>query len=117
MFTGFRCSGVMSFNDCINYPVQGAAFHCLLFSFIRLDEIIQREQWQSRLIGQVHDSMVSDTHPSELKHVAKTIVRVTCKELPAAWKWINLPLSVDADICDIDAPWSEKHEYELPEVA
>ena len=30
MLTGFRCSGVMSRNDCINYPVQGAAFHCLL---------------------------------------------------------------------------------------
>lgn len=113
MLTGFRCGGVMSRKDVVNYPIQGSAFHCLLWSFIEIDRIAREEGWDSRLIGQVHDSMLSDTHPDELEHVAETIRRVTCTELPKAWPWIIVPLEIEADLCPINQPWSEKAEYEL----
>ena len=105
MLTGFTCKGVMKKNEVINYPVQGAAFHCLLWSFIRLDEIMRKEKWDSKLIGQIHDSVIMDVHPDELQHIKETIIRVTTKELPAAWKWIIVPLEVEIDEYKVDQPW------------
>ena len=63
MYTGFRCSGIMRRNECINIPIQGSAFHCLLWSFIQVDKISREQNWKSRLIGQIHDAMVLDVHP------------------------------------------------------
>jgi DNA polymerase-1 len=113
MKTGFECSGVMGRNDCINYPVQGAAFHCLLWSFIELDKISRKEGWRSRLIGQIHDAIVFDIYPPELETILRIAQRVTCEDLPKAWKWINVPLEVDAEICDVDASWADKKKLEL----
>jgi DNA polymerase-1 len=111
MYTGFRCSGLMTRNDTINYPVQGAAFHCLLWSFIEADRIMREEKWKSRLIGQIHDSMLLDVHPDELNHVADTMLRITCVDLPKAWDWICVPLGIEAEICPIDGNWTEKSKY------
>lgn len=114
MYTGFRCSGVMRKNEVINYPVQGAAFHCLLWSFIELDRILQ--DYNSKLIGQIHDAVILDVDPAELDEICYIIKRVTCKDLPAAWDWITVPLDVDADLCPVDGSWNMKESYKLPEV-
>ena len=111
MFTGFRCKGIMGKNDAVNYPVQGAAFHCLLWSFIRMDQIIIEKGWDTKLILQIHDSMLFDTNPKELDEVVQTIYDVTCKQLPKAWKWITVPLDVEAEVCEVNDPWSKKKEY------
>jgi DNA polymerase I-like protein with 3'-5' exonuclease and polymerase domains len=114
-YTGFRCYGPMSKNDATNYPVQGAAFHCLLKCFIKIDKIARKEKWDTKLIGQIHDSMVLDINPDEADHVMKTIRWVTSEWLPRQFKWIIVPVKVDIDVCDVDRPWSEKHK--LKEVA
>jgi DNA polymerase-1 len=113
MYTGFRCIGLMNKKNCINYPVQGSAFHCLLWSFIRLDEIMRKEKWQTKIIGQIHDSILFDVFPEELDHVAKTIHRVTHEELPKAFTWINVPMEVEMDLCGIDKSWAELEPYKL----
>lgn len=111
--TGFRCSGAMSKNDVINYPVQGAAFHCLLWSLIETDKRMQEEKWNTRILGQIHDSMILDVHPEELKYIGEVIHQITCVELRKAWSWIIVPLDVEAEICPVDAPWTEKSKYNL----
>jgi DNA polymerase I len=107
MKTGFRCSGIMTFNDCINYPVQGAAFHCLLWSFIETDKLIREQNLDSRLIGQIHDSMILDVNPNELDYLIPKIKEITCKKLPKEWKWITVPLNVDIDVFDINDSWTK----------
>ena len=114
LYTGFRCSGLMSKNKILNYPVQGAAFHCLLWSFIELDRIMRQEGWRSRLIGQVHDSIMFDIYPPELEMVLQITKRVTCVDLLKAWSWINVPLSIDAEVCEVDASWANKEKIEIP---
>ena len=101
----------------MNAPIQGAAFHCLLWSFIQVDRIQREENWDSRLFAQIHDEMLADTHPDELEHVARTIHRVTTVDLPNEWKWIIVPLEVEADLCPVDGSWNMKEAYKLPEVA
>lgn len=113
MYTGFRCYGIMNRKEVINWPVQGSAFHCLLWCFIRIDEIMQQEKWQSKLIGQIHDSMVFDIHPPELEHVLKTVRRVTEVELREHWKWINVPMTIEAELCQVDESWYHKKEIKL----
>ncbi|MFA5432329.1 MAG: DNA polymerase [Candidatus Paceibacterota bacterium] len=111
MYTGFRCSGIMRRNECINIPIQGSAFHCLLWSFIQVDRISREQNWRSRLIGQIHDAMVLDVHPDELDMVASTVHKVTCEDLSKHWTWINVPLEVEAEVCPVDSSWNEKQDY------
>jgi len=114
MKTGFICDGYMKKNDVINYPVQGAAFHCLLWSFIEADKVMIKEKWDTRLIGQIHDSILLDVHPDELIHVAQTIKRITTQNLPKAWDWLIVPLDIDAELCPVDGSWAEKKDWEIP---
>ncbi len=113
LLTGFRCSGLMSHNDCTNWPIQGSAFHCLLWSFNELDRILYTEKWDSKIIGQIHDSIIFDAHPDELQDLAKLVKRVTCVDLPAAWPWIIVPLNIEADLSPVDCSWAEKEKFEL----
>ena len=113
MHTGFRCKGVMSRNEVCNYPIQGAAFHCLLWSFIEVDRIMQEEQWDSRLIGQIHDEMLLDVHPDELEHVTRTIQKVTCQDLSKAWPWIITPLEITNSLSPVDCSWGNMEDIDL----
>jgi len=110
LYTGFRCSGVMGRNETSNYPIQGSAFHCLLWSFIEVQRILVAERWKSRLVGQIHDSMVSNTHPDEREDLLALIKEITCKRLQEHWPWIIVPMEVEADLCPVDAPWNEKQK-------
>lgn len=113
LLTGFICSGVMKKNDCINYPVQGAAFHCLLWSFIQLDKALTGERLDTRLIGQIHDSILLDVNPKELDYVTEMAHKITCFELPEVWKWIIVPLDIEAELAPVDASWAEKEKYKF----
>jgi hypothetical protein len=105
LHTGFVCSGVMRKNEIVNYPIQGSAFHCLLFTFIELSKTARQENWKSKIVGQIHDSILIDAHPSELAQI-KDALRIIVKEkLPAAWKWIIVPLEIDIDEYGVDQPW------------
>jgi len=106
MYTGFRCKGVMRQNSIINYPIQGTAFHCLLWSLIQIEKEIK--DWDSRIVGQIHDEIVFDVLPKEQKELEKLVIEITTKRLPAEWKWINIPLQVDTDLFEIDGSWAEK---------
>lgn len=105
MHTGFTCSGLMRKNEIINYPIQGSAFHCLLYTFIRMDEIMREEKWKSKLIGQIHDDIVVDADPDEAEHVEATAHRIVKEDLPEMWGWIIIPLDIDVDKYEIDGPW------------
>ena len=111
--TGFRFKGVMSKNDVINYPVQSAAFHVLLKSFILLDELILKEKLKSRIMGQVHDSLVISVALEEKEYLAKEILKITTVEVPRIWTWINAPLSIEIETTPIDKSWAELEKYEL----
>lgn len=104
MHTGFICSGLMRRNEIVNYPIQGSAFHCLLRTFIEIDAIMRAEKWDTKLIGQIHDSIIMDVHPDELEHVEETIHGIV-RELPVKWKWIIIPLEIEIDRYEVDKPW------------
>jgi DNA polymerase-1 len=112
MHTGFVCRGEMRKNEVINYPVQGAAFHCLLWTLIMMDRYLQENGMHSRVIGQIHDAIVMDIDPDEREQVARKMKEIAEKQLPAAWDWIITPLQIEAEICPVDGSWAEKDDWD-----
>lgn len=113
MKTGFICSGVMNRNNVINSPIQGTAFHCLLWCFNRLDKIMRKRKWQTRLIGQIHDSIIFDIYPPERDEVLQTALDVTTRQLPKAWPWIIVPMRIDVELCEVNESWYYKKAIKI----
>lgn len=113
MLTGFRCSGLLSRNDAINYPIQGSAFHCLLWSLIQLNKWMKKEQMKSTLIGQIHDSIVIDVVPEELDEILQVARRIMCVDIRKCWSWIIVPLDIDIEVSPINASWYKKEKYAI----
>ena len=115
-FTGFRFQGVMSRKDVTNYPIQGTAFHCLLQSLIWLNEHRKEQGWKSQIIGQIHDEANWDVAPGELDRVLYWTNEISVKRLMDEWRWIIVPLKVEADVSAVDGNWSEMNaiEEEMP---
>lgn len=111
MLTGFRCKGLMSYNDVTNYPIQGTAFHCLLWSFVELDRILRKKKMKTRIIGQIHDEMVIDVYPPELHDLIDLLYKIMTKRIRKHWKWIIVPLAIEVDLGDIDASWNDMEPY------
>lgn len=107
MFTGFKCSGAMSRNDATNYPIQGTAFHCLLWSFIELDKILRKMKLKSKLIGQIHDAIVLDVPPDELKKVSWLLQKIMVEKLMENFDWIIIPIAIEIEATPPGGSWNE----------
>jgi len=112
--TGFICQGFMKRNEVINYPVQGSAFHCLLWSLTRLVRELKKHKMKTLIVGQIHDSILADVPAKELDDFLMLANTVMTTQLTNEWKWINVPLEVEAEVCPIGGSWSEKEEKEIP---
>lgn len=110
---GFKFSTIMDWKQCSNYPIQGTAFHCLLWSLIQVNQFIKVKGLKSFLMGQIHDSMVLNIYPEERDYLLKFITWVSTIKIREAFKWINVPLKVEAEVTGIDEPWSMKKKYEI----
>jgi len=106
--TGFRASGFMRKNEVTNYPIQGASFHCLLWAFIELDNFLLKGKFDSKIIGQIHDSIVLDINPNEAEEIIKKVHQIVHVNLPKAWKWINVPIEMELQKYGIDSSWANK---------
>jgi len=115
LVTGFRCHGPMSKNQVMNYPIQGPAFHCLLWSMIRLRHEIQRQRMGVKLICQIHDSVVADVPLAVLDDYLYLVNDITTRQLQARWDWITVPFKVEAEVATTN--WWEKKVVAIPGAA
>lgn len=113
--TGFALEGVYSRNDVINYPVQGSAFHCLLWSLIQLQKWLNKNKMSTVIIGQIHDSLVLDVHRRELDDVLEMAEYIMTKALLEAWDWIIVPMEVEAEVTEPGASWFTKKKVKKGE--
>lgn len=115
MFTGFKASGLMRRNVILNYGIQGCAFHCLLWSLIHIQEYIKTAGYTSRIIGQIHDSIIFDIVPDELVAIHCMVQQIMCDEIRKEWEWIIVPLQIETMISEVDGNWFEMKKYENQE--
>jgi len=110
---GFRCGGWLSRNDICNYPVQGTAFHCLIWSINNLEQRMLDTKLDSMLIGQIHDCCLGDIKPHERLAWCNMSHTIATKEIREKHKWIIVPLDIEFEMSEIDEPWSKKKEFLL----
>jgi len=65
-----------SFGDrvAMNSPIQGTAADIIKIAMIRVNQKLKNEHFQSRLILQIHDELLVETHIDEVEQVSKIIV-------------------------------------------
>jgi len=110
--TGFYIDGVFKRNQVINAPVQGVAFHCLLWSLIQINKILKERKMKSVIIGQIHDSIVADVHKTELQEFLKIIRTITTEKLKEHWDFIITQPEIEIEIAPFGKSWHEKETYE-----
>jgi hypothetical protein len=112
--TGFVCQGYIKRNQVINYPVQGSAFHCLLWSLNRLVlQEVKARGLKARVVGQVHDSIVADVPDEELGDFLALCKRVMVDQLREHWSWITVPLEIEAEVTPINGSWDQKEVVKI----
>ena len=111
--TGFRVGGVMNRKEVINYPVQGSAFHWLLWSLIRIQKLLKKYKMRSLIIGQIHDSIVADVYKKEVKDYLEIVKQVMTIDVRKHWPWIIVPLSIEAEMTPINGNWYQKREMQI----
>jgi DNA polymerase I-like protein with 3'-5' exonuclease and polymerase domains len=111
--TGFRINGQYRRNQVINYPVQGSAFHCLLWTLIQLNKLLRKYKMKSRVMTQIHDSMVGNVRVEELTDYLQLVKHIVEELLPKHWKWIIAPLEIENEICPPGCSWFYKDGFQF----
>ena len=113
MFHGFQRQGHLSRNQIWNTSIQGTAFHLLLKSYIKLNDIRKEENWQSKIIGQIHDEIRSSIHPDELDYILQMHQWVMAEWIRQEHPWIIVPLEVEFKLTKVDKPWATEKKFQL----
>jgi DNA polymerase I len=98
-----RNGAIRSFaeRNAVNAPIQGSAADIIKLAMVRIAGEIKKMDLRSRMILQVHDELVFDTHYTE-KHILTQLVK---KEMEHC---ISLKIPLIAE-CGIGAHWLEAH--------
>ena len=87
--------------NAINAPIQGSAADIIKLAMIKIHQKINEENWQSKMLLQVHDELVFDVLKSEKNDFEKMVKN--CMECAFD---IGLPLVVDIGFGE---NWLEAH--------
>jgi DNA polymerase-1 len=77
----------------MNSPIQGTAADIIKIAMIRVDRALKKQGLKSRIVLQVHDELLIETHMEELDQVKNLLV----EEMKQAAK-LAVPLEVDANV-------------------
>ncbi len=111
--TGFAVNGFLDKNQVLNIPIQGVAFHCLLWTLIKLQNWLVKNKMRTLIVGQIHDSIIADIHENELDDYLAKVKEIVEVDLPKQWEWIIVPLKLEAEIAPRNASWFEKAPVEF----
>ena len=87
--------------NAINAPIQGSSADMIKIAMIHIFDEFDKKKLKSKMILQVHDELVFDTHKDELE-IVQTIVQ---DKMPSAIK-LNVPVIIDMNT---GSTWLEAH--------
>ena len=100
MVTGFVCRGIYSKNARLNYPVQGASFHCLLWALTRLVmKELRRAKMKARVTNTIHDCILGDVPEREVQDYIGLVREIVEVKLQKAWRWLALTPKIEVECC------------------
>ena len=87
--------------NAVNAPIQGSAADIIKLAMINIHNRFEKENFKSKMLLQVHDELVFDTHKDELE-IIKPIIK---HEMENAFK-MSVPLDVEVGV---GYNWLEAH--------
>ncbi len=87
--------------NAINAPIQGSAADIIKIAMINIHEVMQKENYKSKMLLQVHDELVFDAHKEELNSLMKMV-----KEKMEQAVKLKVPLTVEMQHA---SNWLEAH--------
>ncbi len=87
--------------NAVNAPIQGSAADIIKLAMINIYNRFEKENFKSKMLLQVHDELVFDTHKDELE----TIKPIIKEEMENAFK-MSVPLDVEVGLGE---NWLEAH--------
>ena len=94
---GFIRSGYLVKEKVYNFPIQGPAFHCLLWSIINYYKSKMRNEL---LCAQIHDEMFFDAPPTDEQKLREVVTRIMTQDVREQHDWIIVPLEVEWEKSD-----------------
>jgi DNA polymerase-1 len=85
----------------INMPIQGTAADMIKIAMINIDAELIKRNTKSKMILQVHDELVFDTHKDEVDELRELIINLMGSALP-----LNVPVVTDVGV---GKNWLEAH--------
>jgi DNA polymerase-1 len=107
---GFPYQGIMNRKQVSNFPIQGTAFHLLLWTLLELDKVIKKNKWKSWINGQIHDEGILDAIPEEIPYIVEATNYIVGTKMRKTFDWINVPFEMEFAITPINGSWYDKKE-------
>jgi len=112
-YTGFVSQGLYNRKQVCNSPIQGDSFHMLLWAMIKLQKWLVKNKLKSRIIAEIHDSLLMYFHNKEVDYVLEKAHQIMTQDIRKHWKWIIVPMSIEAEIAPKGGSWFDKLKYEF----
>jgi DNA polymerase-1 len=87
--------------NAINAPIQGSSADMIKIAMINIFEAFNKKGLRSKMILQVHDELVFDTHHDELE----TVKKIVQNKMPEAIK-LSVPVVIDMNT---GSNWLQAH--------
>jgi len=95
-FIGYRRGGYLKRTQICNTDVQCDAFHCLLKSFVLLNNERKEKEWETTMPGQIHDAILFEKDDNE--DIFPVVQDIMCNQLAKEFKWLIVPMEVKSEI-------------------
>lgn len=115
---GFRFVSNMNKNQCTNFPIQSASFHLLVYTLIEVNKFIKKNKLKTRVIGQVHDSILANIPKNEIEIYTKGVSNIV-KGLKDHFDWLIIPMEIEIELSKLrenGGNFAELREYTLKEI-
>jgi uracil-DNA glycosylase family 4 len=115
---GFRFTGYMSKNQCSNFPIQSASFHLLVYTLIQIQKFIDENKLKTKVVGQIHDSVVSQIPKDEIKIYTKGVSDIV-GGLQDKFDWLIIPMEVEIELSKLrenGGNFSKLREFSMEEI-
>ena len=107
---GFPYRGIMNRKQVSNFPIQGTAFHLLLWTLLELNKVAKQKKWKSWINGQIHDEGILDAIPEEIPEIVATTNQIVGIQMRKTFDWINVPFEMEFAVTPLNGSWYDKGE-------
>ena len=83
--------------QAMNYPIQSTASDIVLLVLRWVNRLLKIDRWKSRIIGEVHDSIIFETIRGERDRLI-ALVRYCCEHPPTRLFGFQLPVPLRVDV-------------------